>query len=711
MKKSFVLALLLGIMALGQAKPQISGISFPSTVGLYDLYEISFQMGSYSNPYDPAVIDVYAEFTAPDGRIQKVNGFYYEGYRFEKYKDYEKAQSESRNNGWRVRFTPDQEGVWHFALHATDKKGSVSMSSSGSTAFSFTCNAVRSATGFITKANTRYLKRDVVTNGQRKSQSFFPIGPNVAWYICKSYYNFATPYGIYEYEQRIDSLAGRANYMRIWLNRQQYLSLYGYEYTQTVGGKAPLYFDNTLNQKDAAELDHIVSYAAKKGIAIMPCIFTYGDFKADPKHDGALDKNPADWRVNPYNTVLGLKTPTDFFTDKEAQRIARNLVRYIVARWGYATNIVAWELWNEISNMDLDKSNFDQYATVVTKWHTDMAQQIRSNDPFHHPVTTSIGYDSEGLLFKRIYTNLDIVQDHHYANVQKAKSKEQISHHLYLTSLEARKVYPNKPFFIGEFGFGSSNSQRYFEKDPYGIDLHNTLWSTLFSGMMGAASFWQWTALEKCGTNKNFKPMLVFSKSMPIPSASFSPRTTGENSKTAKNTIVFPNGLETYYMINATEDTLYGWSQDTAFTYQSLRSLTDKIGSNGHFKDDGIVDPKGYVYTLNANKRPRPSSRNNGIVLPVTKQPIGTKYVVRWYDTETGYEMEAEKTIVVVGKDNKLSFDFPTSIRERRRINNTFGDAVFVITVDTEGIKNGGIMNNAADDSKKIRAKKGLLRQ
>ena len=229
--------------------------------------------------------------------------------------------------------------------------------------------------------------------------------------------------------------------------------------------------------------------------------------------------------------------------------------------------------------------------------------------------------------------------------------------------------------------------------------------------MMGPASFWQWAALDKCGINKNFRPVLTFSKSLPIPSANFSPRTTGQIIKTSKSVLVFPNGLETYYMVNAAEDTLYGWSQDTAFTYQSLRRLTDKVGNNGHFKDDGIVDAKGYVYTLNANKRPRPSSRNNGISLPITKQPAGTIYVVRWFDAETGYEMKADRTLAVVGKDNTLSFDFPVSIREKRRINNTFGDAVFFITVDTSDTKNGGIMNNAANGDKKIRIKKGFLRQ
>lgn len=681
MKKTFVITILLGLITLVHAQPKIDGLTFPSTVNLFDLYEITFQLGDYANPYDPDVIDVYAEFTAPDGQVSKVNGFYYEGYRFEQYKGYEKSQPDSRGNGWKVRFTPHQEGVWHFTLHATDKKGVVRLNSYGNTDLTFNCKAVENTCGFITKANTRYLKREVVANGKRQFHSFFPIGPNVAWYTCKSYYNFATPYGIYEYERRIDSLAGRANYMRIWLNRTQYLSLYGYEYTQTVGGNPPLYFDNTLNQKDAAELDHIIQYAAKNGIAIMPCIFTYGDFKADPKHDGALDKNPADWRVNPYNTVLGLKSPTDFFTDKGAQRIARNLIRYIIARWGYATNIVAWELWNEISNMDLDKQAYDKYCDIVTQWHNDMARYVRSNDPFHHLVTTSIGYESESILFDRIFNDLDIVQYHHYANVQKARSKELISHRLYLASLKEQRVYPKKLFFIGEFGFGSSDSQRYLEKDPHGIDLHNTLWSTLFSGTMSSASFWQWTALDKCGTHKAFKPMYIFSKSLPILSDSFDPRTTGEISKASKNKLVFPNSLETYYMVNAAEDTLYGWSQDTIFTYQSLRRLSDKVGSNEHFVDDGIEDAKGYVYTLNANKRPRPSSRSNTITLPIVRQPDGTVYNVRWYDSETGGELTSERTTATV-KGKALTIEFPSSIRDlkKRRINNTFGDAVFVIT-------------------------------
>lgn len=707
MKKTIVFAFLFGLLSLGYGNPTIHDISFPKATSLFDLFEISFQLGSYANPYDPAVIDVYAEFTAPDGRVSKVNGFYYEGYRFEKYHGYEKSYADPRSNCWKVRFTPDQVGTWQFTLHAIDKKGKLDMSSYGGTAFSFTCKSVNTASGFITKANTRYLKRDVVANGKRQSHSFFPVGPNVAWYICKDYYNYATPYGIYEYERRIDSLAGNANYMRVFLDRPQSLSLYGPEHTQMKNGAPTVYFNNTINQKDAGELDHIIEYAAQNDINVMLCIFNYINLKADPEHDNSLEKDQDDWRLNPYHTILGLKKTDDFFTDAEARRISQNHLRYIVARWGYATNLVAWELWNEFSNMDYDKNAIDHYRKSVCRWHKDMADFIHDNDPFGHLVSTSLGgKDPEDYLYNNVFKSLDFVLYHKYFSVLEAKSKQQPSYQLYLQSVNTRKLYPAKPFYVGEFGFGNLQKALYRAKDPYGTDLHNSLWSTLFSGMMGPASYWQWTVLEECGIHSIYKPILNFCKQLPILSDTYVPYTTGEPQKHA---IVFPNGIETYYMVNAADDTLYGWSQDTAFTYQALRRLTDRVNAKSHFEEGAVFDPKGYVYTLNDRKKPRPSSRSNVISIPIAKQPAGTRYVVRWYDTETGLEIRSEATEAVV-RNHALTFEFPSSIRnvKKKTISNTFGDAVFVVTREN---KNGSTpKSNAANTTKKIRIKKGSNR-
>lgn len=694
MKKTNFLFLLLALCSLGIAQPKISRLSFPDSVNLFGLYEVSFNLGSYSNPYDPEMINVFAEFVAPSGKSFIVNGFYYEEYTFSQRDGYEVAQACRDNNGWRIRFTPDQEGTWSFSLHAIDRNGTSRLSEIEGKRFVFNCKPTSYANGFISIANSRFLKRDLVENGQRKNGAFFPCGPNVAWYEYIDSKRY--PKGIYDYEQYIDTLTGNANYIRIWLNRYQYLSLYGPEYTQMVDKKPTVYFDSTLNQKDAAELDHIVEYAAQHGITLMPCVFTFGDFFNE-------HQSSSKWDNNPFKTVLELDSSAKFFTDSKARRIAKNLLRYIVARWGYATNIVAWELWNEVDNIPSGPLTTEQFHRNIVSWHEEMARYIRTIDPFGHPITTSITkFVASKYLCSNIFSSLDVIQLHTYGNIQKAKSKEQRSHQLYEKTLDAIKVYPDKPIFIGEFGFGQSTGLKYQDKDPFGFDTHNCLWSSMFSSAMGPASFWYWNYLREKGLFHLFGPVLTFSKNLPVLSETFSALSTAS---IEKNATVFPNGIETYYLISAAEDTLYGWCQDSAFSYQALRRLTDRVGKNGHFDNDGVFDDSGYVYTLNPDKKPKPCSRNNTITLPIKGQPVGAEYVVRWYDSETGLEIVGERAKAVVKKDGwrskAVSFEFPSSVRDlkQRRINNTYGDAVFSLILD-DGTKTGSTTQGDAPDNK-----------
>lgn len=684
-KKLYLLIYFVSGCLLCLAQPRINGLSYPKSVEVYGCYEISFQLGEYDNPYDPEVIDVYADFTGPDGRHRRVIGFYYEGYQFMQEKKYEVSSRSRDGDGWKIRFTPDMAGSWTYIIHAIDKKGEVTLSSYNGNVLTFQCQQ-KDAEGFIGVANTKYLKREVVVNGRPQTRSFFPVGPNVAWYDAADYGKYKKPYGIYDYEKYIQQLSGKANFIRIWLNRYQFLSLYGPEHAGTIDGKPRMYFDNTMNQKDAAELDYIVQYAQEHGISIMPCIFNYRNFShkngvaTGTKENSAM---PSDWHNNPYHTVLGLSSKYDFFTDARAIRIEKNLVRYIVARWGHATNILCWELWNEVANMADGESIPSQIQRNIVQWHSQMADYIRSIDPYQHPLSTSLGSGKDIAILYDAFDPLDIVQEHNYQNIQKAASKEQFSHILYQESEKARENYPNKPFFMGEFGFGQSNPKSKYElKDPQGIDLHNSLWSSVFSGSMGPASFWYWDCLEKNNWYERFKPVMTFLSKLPLLSDSFTAKHTGIANN---HTLEFPYNLVTYYMVNANEDTLMGWSQDTAFCYQSLRRLTDEVSKN-HFVDDKVFDPNGYVYTLNPAKRPRPSFPVNRIVLPIKDQPKGTQYRVRWFDTETGLELTSEATTVVVKKpwfrNKRIVIEFPSSIRDIPgfRVNNTFGDAVFVIT-------------------------------
>lgn len=681
MKKVVLLSLLLALGTWCFAQPTIQNLTYCSTANVFGLHEISFELGPYDNPYDPEVIDVYAVFFGPENQEIQVNGFYYEDYTFIDKNRLEKTRLNTRNNGWRIRFTPDQPGSWTFVIHAIDATGVCVLADIDGERFHFVCHETAHAEGFISKANSRYLRREVIKDGQRQYHSFFPIGPNVAWYDCYPYFDYASPFGIYDYQRYTDSLAGKANYMRVWLNRYQYLSLFGPEYTQTVNGKPVVYFDNTINQKDAAEFDHILEYAARHDIAVMPCLFTYGDFQTAANYS---DQNPSEWRNNPFHTQLGLESPCEFLTDPKAKRITKNLLRYCAARWGYATNIVSWELWNEINNMTNNLLPSEQYQQQAVRWHEEMSEYLREQDPFHHLISTSI-VDNRGLttLENKVYQSLDFCQAHNYQNIHKAMSKSQFSHILLQLSERKLELYPDKPFFVGEFAFGQDSPQkRYVDHDPKGIDLHNSLWSSLFSGAMGPASFWYWDVLKACGLFGRTQPLYRFCEKLPILSDSFKAAHTGYVSG---NALVFPNDLETYYLINAAEDTVYGWSQDTAFCYQSLRYLAGHTASNGHFDDQVQKNDYDYLYTLDPAMRPRPSSRSNTISLPIESQPLGTEYEIHWYDSETGWELVGERSTARVTQDRRknlqLSFEFPSSIRDLRRktVNNTFGDAVFVI--------------------------------
>lgn len=686
MKKYLIIIFYISWSVLCSAQPRLNGLSFPKSVDVYDLYEISFQLGEYDNPYDPEVIDVYADFTGPDGRTRRVIGFFCEGYSFIKEKNYELASRNRDGDGWRIRFTPDAVGRWTYVIHAIDKKGETQQSTYNGNTLSFDCKQ-KNSEGFITLANTKFLKQEAFKNARRTTHSFFPIGPNVAWYNAADYGKYKKPYGIYDYEKYIDLLAGKANFIRIWINRYQFLSLYGPEHAGTMDGKTRMYFDNTMNQKDSAELDHIIQYAQKNGIRIMPCFFNARNFTHKNGVANGSNANPAmpsDWVNNPYHTVLGLQSKYDFFTDARAIRIEKNLIRYIVARWGYATNVLCWELWNEVANIADGEDLPRQTQRNIVQWHNQMADYIRSIDPYQHLISTSLGSGKDIDILYDAFDHLDFMQEHNYQNIQKAASKEQFTHVLYREATTAREKHPDKPFFMGEFGFGQGGSKPSYDvKDPKGIDLHNSLWSSAFSGSMGPASFWYWENLDKNNWYDHFKPLLTFFGNLPVLSDSFTAKHTG-SVKGLK--LTFPNHLQTYYMVNANEDTLLGWSQDTAFCYQSLRLLTDRMGKNHHFADDGLFDPDGYVYTLNPSKRPAPSYPSNRIVLPISNQPRGTLYQVRWFDAETGLELTEEATTVVVRRplfrSKRIVIEFPSSIRDiwGAKINNTLGDAVFMIT-------------------------------
>ena len=98
MKKQIFLIMLTCSVAKGFGQV-VTDFSYPSYVDLFGLYEISFRLSpSYSNPYDPDTINIYAIFTDANNNSYTVNAFYYEEYTFQQINGYEEASHNASND-------------------------------------------------------------------------------------------------------------------------------------------------------------------------------------------------------------------------------------------------------------------------------------------------------------------------------------------------------------------------------------------------------------------------------------------------------------------------------------------------------------------------------------------------------------------------------------------------------------------------------------
>ena len=75
----------------------------------YEKLELRIELrATYQNPYDPDQLDLWAEFTAPSGKVWKIWGFY---------------NPSSWSALLMVRFTPVETGTWHYVVKVKDHEG------------------------------------------------------------------------------------------------------------------------------------------------------------------------------------------------------------------------------------------------------------------------------------------------------------------------------------------------------------------------------------------------------------------------------------------------------------------------------------------------------------------------------------------------------------------------------------------------------------
>ncbi len=449
-----------------------TAIANKDTVALYSKFELTITLtASFSNPFNPNELNLRAVFTSPTGKSYTLYGFYYQDF-------IRTGPPETLAvNGppiWKIRFVPNEIGTWTYTILCTDNSGT------GSYPTKFFHSISSNNPGFVRRANNRYLKFD---NGEQ----FFAIGENLAWYEY--------PDRTFSYNYWLDKLALEgANYIRLWMSE----NAFAIEWKNTGLGNYSNRFDR------AYQLDWVLDYAAQKNIYIQMCLVPHGQFSTHVN---------SEWNDNPYNTSNGgpCSKPWEFFTNSSAKNFFMQKLRYIIARWGYSPNLMAWELFNEVDHTD----SFDVNRTSISNWLLEMAQFLKTNDHTNRLVTTS--YANE-FLDSNVWSSslMDFTQIHHYNTTTDMQTAQNDLTELYLNDF-------SKPSSIGEYDFLEFGSWA-FINDPNGINLHNSLWASAMSGAFGTASPWSWDIyIDPKNLYHHFKPISEFMKSIDLLGQNFTP--------------------------------------------------------------------------------------------------------------------------------------------------------------------------------------------
>lgn len=388
----------------------------------------------FSNPYDQKEISLDMILTSPSGNPVVLPCYFDSG--------------NSTASLWKARFAPQEKGRYSYYLQLMVNK---TVSSSAKAVF---IALAGKKPGFLHKNGLYTFRFD-------DGELFRGIGENVAWESR----SFEDPKWTYDYLLPTLSKNG-ANFFRTWM----------------CPWNLPLEWRVTTNPK---RYSNTTEYFNPGGIKRMEELLKLTD-SLHLYFMLTLDMNSGFWRNNPYNAANGgpVKTWPEFFTSAAAMDKYKNKLRYIIARWGYSTNIAAFEFFNEIDNGVFTKNDSIVIPhSSITNWHEEMSRYLKDIDPYRHLVTTSISHrDITGL---NSIPYIDFNQKHIYKHTEKIPA-----------------IYPdyiqtyNKPYVVGEFGY------RWEDADPkYAVDADydykRGLWFGLFSPTPILPMSWWWEFFDE----------------------------------------------------------------------------------------------------------------------------------------------------------------------------------------------------------------------
>lgn len=430
------------------------------------LYEKELRIASEGNPFDYDYMSIIGEFKAPSGKIIKIPAFWYQHYSI----DLNTAlphtpsgihgvpsTSPEEPQGvqivtavgtphYRFRLKPEESGEWTYKL-LVYKKHKLQEEVEGK----FAVAASASTSRGIIKVDPTNNRNFSYANGE----TFIPIGQNLAWYTSTS--RQAVDYQVWFSKMAENNM----NFARLWLADWGFALHSGASYNNFSGRYAAL-----------ARLDSVFDMAEEYDIKFMLALNHHGQF--------STITNPI-WDRNPWNAANGgpCTIPLNFFKDENIKNIYKNQLLYLIARYSYSEQLMAWELFNEIGWID----NYSQGILLIKTWHNEMANYIKANDPYQHLVTTSDKGKASSMF---TLDSIDFACPHSYDYQSKSITGN--------VPEEQDSLYDlyNKPILYAELGINYQNGALNYQADPTAIHVKQGLWSGMMGGGAGGAMNWWW---------------------------------------------------------------------------------------------------------------------------------------------------------------------------------------------------------------------------
>ncbi|MGF1761269.1 DUF5060 domain-containing protein [Photobacterium sagamiensis] len=425
---------------------------------LYSKYSHAFSTGGeeLNNPFNSQEIKVDAVITTPSGATLTVPMFY--------------KDSTGEKTVWGLNFAPQEVGKYQYQVVARHDGEEVQSKS-------FTFNSLESdAQGFLT--NDGNMGSWAFDNGDR----FRGVGLNIGWEARITIGD--NPDYTYEYWMR-QMKKDDINLVRTWVNAPWNIPL---EWKKPVYGRYSKNNAPGLHPEGIERFDYLIEHAEKNDVKLILAMDYHGSLWAKDHDNWGNDF----WKSNPYNVKNGgpAATPEEFFTHPGAISRYQDRLRYIVARWGYSTNIAAIEFWNEVDNA-IYKKDQNISPKAVTEWHQVMSDYLEEIDPYNHIKTTSISHKLPKGLFN--VEGLDLIQSHLYG--MPAKTSE-------MKIKQFSKRY-KKSYAVGEAALGWEGVNSRIEE--YALHLHENLWVAMFNKTPFLPLTWWWEDYDSAEQNFHLK--------------------------------------------------------------------------------------------------------------------------------------------------------------------------------------------------------------